>query len=166
MDANANANAKANVIVASIDKAPPDRELTEEEEEDLWPDIECECESVEQYNPQPGQSSGVLYPICIGDTIHHPGGQYRITHRLGKGGFSVVWLAHDLQRKTSVALKVMMTGPASEKEFADQRILKKATNLNKSRLNLYHDTFQLASPYNVRGKRRCLAFSIAFSSYH
>ncbi|ROW06941.1 hypothetical protein VMCG_03986 [Cytospora schulzeri] len=152
MTMDADADAGANTILASIVKASPDRELTEEEENDMFPDIEEECEAEDQYCPEPGQSSGVLFPVCIGDIIYHPGARYQIVHRLGKGGFSVVWLAHDLQRNTSVALKVMMTGPAGEKEFENQRILKRTADLDKSRLNLYQDTFHLASPYNVKGR--------------
>lgn len=137
---------------ASVDKSvSPDPDLPEDEDEAdmLWQNIEDYCEAEEQYSPQSTPTNQVIfYPICIGDRIHHPGGQYEILHRLGNGGFSVVWLARDLKRNTSVAMKVMTAGFAGEKEFANQKMLKEASNLEKSRLNLYLDTFHLESPYD------------------
>lgn len=67
----ANANANANTIIASIDKstsAEPQR--CEDDEDNVWANIECECEDEEKYELQPGGSSDVLYPICIGDVVH------------------------------------------------------------------------------------------------
>lgn len=140
----------ANASIASVEKSvDPDPQLSEAEEDDLWADIEDCCEDQERYLPQSGHSKGLLYPICIGDVIHHPEGRYQIVHRLGKGAYSVVWLALDSKHNTSVALKVMVAGADGEKEFANQRMLKEAANLDKSRLNLYQDSFLLASPYNT-----------------
>ena len=142
-----------NPRIASIQKNfDPDPELSENDESDLWGDLEDCCESEEQYVPQSANSKGVLYPICIGDIIHHPEGRYEIVHRLGKGAYSVVWLARDLKRNTCVAFKVMVAGVIGEKEFLNQHMLKKAQHLDASRLNLYTDTFLLPSPYNATGK--------------
>ncbi|KAF2760150.1 kinase-like protein [Pseudovirgaria hyperparasitica] len=43
------------------------------------------------------------YPICIGNTLAQ---RYRIEHKLGHGGFSTVWMAHDVLTNTDVALKI------------------------------------------------------------
>ncbi|KAK2601386.1 hypothetical protein N8I77_010841 [Diaporthe amygdali] len=142
-----------NPRIASIQKNfDPDPQLSENDESDLWGDLEDCCESEEQYVPQSANSKGALYPICIGDIIHYPDGRYEIVHRLGKGAYSVVWLARDLKRNICVALKVMVAGSIGEKEFLNQHMLKKALHLDTSRLNLYKDTFLLPSPYNATGK--------------
>lgn len=60
----------------------------------------------------------------------------------------MVWLARDLMRNESVAIKIMVEGAAGEKKFANQKILKEAGNFGHSGLNLYQDTFLLESPYN------------------
>lgn len=137
-----------NPRIASIQKNfDPDPQLSENDESDLWGDLEDCCESEEQYNPQSANSKGVLYPFCIGDIIHHPEGRYEIVHRLGKGAYSVVWLARDLKHNICVAFKVMVAGSIGEQEFLNQHMLKRVPQLDGSRLNLYKDTFLLLSPY-------------------
>lgn len=139
--------------VASIQKCSnPDPQLSERDEDYLWGDLQDCCESEEQYEPQSADSEGALYSICIGDIIRHPEGCYEIVHRLGKGAYSVVWLARDLRLNTCVALKVMVAGSVGEREFLNQQMLKEAPNLDTSHFNLYKDTFLLTSPYNVSGK--------------
>lgn len=139
--------------IAFIQKSfDPDPQLSENDESDLWGDLEDCCESEEQYVPQSANSKGMLYPICIGDIIHYPEGRYQIVHRLGKGAYSVVWLARDLKRNICVAFKVMVSGSIGEKEFLNQHMLKKALHLDISRLNLYMDTFLLPSPYDATAK--------------
>ena len=71
--------------------------VTTEEEEG---DIEYYCEDSSRYN---SEASRAFYPICIGEILSD---RYRIDHKLGHGGFSTVWLAYDLEKKTVVALKV------------------------------------------------------------
>ena len=39
-----------------------------------------------------GYQTGGYHPVTIGDTF---GGQYKIIHKLGFGGFATVWLARD-----------------------------------------------------------------------
>ncbi|KAF4442337.1 hypothetical protein F53441_11765 [Fusarium austroafricanum] len=50
---------------------------------------------------------GSYYPICIGNVL---AGRYRIVHKLDHGGFSVVWMAHDMHCKKDVALKITIPG--------------------------------------------------------
>jgi hypothetical protein len=66
----------------------------EEEVEDL----EENAEPLLLYFQQP-----FYYPICIGNVLAQ---RYRIEHKLGHGGFSTVWMAHDIVTKKDVALKV------------------------------------------------------------
>lgn len=140
--------------IASIQKnLDPDPQLSDYHESNLWGELEDRCESEERYDPQTAANSkGLLFPICIGDVIHHPEGRYQIVHRLGKGAYSVVWLARDLKHNICVAFKVMVAGSIGEKEFLNQHMLKKASQLHASSLNLYKDTFLLPSPYNATGK--------------
>lgn len=140
-------------IIASIQKnfdADPQR--SDDQEDTLWGELEDSCESEEQYDPTSPNTKGALYPICIGDIIHHPEGRYEIVHRLGKGAYSVVWLAWDMKRSVCVAFKVMVAGSIGEKEYLNQHLLKKALHQNTSHLNLYKDTFLLPSPYDTIGE--------------
>lgn len=52
-----------------------------------------------------------FHPIHIGD--HLDGGRYRIVHKLGHGGFSVVWLAYDSLESIWVALKIVAASDSS-----------------------------------------------------
>lgn len=54
-------------------------------------------ESLEKYRP------GGYHPIMIGDMLHD---RYRIVDKLGFGGYSTVWLAHDSLLGHYVAVKV------------------------------------------------------------
>lgn len=54
-------------------------------------------ETLEKYEP------GGYHPVMVGDILH---GRYHITDKLGQGGYSIVWLAHDTHLKQYVALKV------------------------------------------------------------
>ncbi|KAF5609033.1 cmgc kinase [Fusarium pseudoanthophilum] len=61
-------------------------------------DVEDACEPVDRYE------EGLYLPICIGEVIAD---RYRIEHKLGHGGFSTVWMAHDMDKGKDVALKIM-----------------------------------------------------------
>lgn len=64
------------------------------EEEYNWIDG---VESLEKYRP------GGYHPVMIGDMLH---GRYRIVDKLGFGGHSTIWLAHDTHFEQYVAIKV------------------------------------------------------------
>lgn len=106
---------------------------TETEEED----IEEIAEPFHMYNKK--EASRVFYPVCIGEVLDK---RYCITHKLGHGGFSTVWLARDLENKTDVALKIMASGKSRELEVQMQEeILQSVQNI--SHLVTYLATFSL-----------------------
>lgn len=96
-------------------------------------DIEDESEDTLQY------LMGYFYPVCIGDLFNQ---RYQVIHKLGRGGFSTVWLAHDLETGKDVALKVLSsTGQAKEYE-THQNIAQRVQDC--SRLVLCQDQFVLS----------------------
>jgi hypothetical protein len=62
--------------------------------------------------------SGLYFPIRIGDVLDQ---RYHIEHKLGHGSYSTVWLAHDVQKKRAVALKIIVSGNAGEDEYNMQK---------------------------------------------
>ena len=52
-----------------------------------------EGEEIAKYRP------GGYHPVCLGDTFKN--GRYKIHHKLGRGGFSTVWLARDKKYATA-----------------------------------------------------------------
>ncbi|KAJ5384136.1 hypothetical protein N7517_002047 [Penicillium concentricum] len=63
------------------------------------------------------ETPNVFYPIYLGEVLNE---RYLIEHKLGFGGGSTVWMAHDLQEKREVALKVMGLGDWGENEYRMQ----------------------------------------------
>ena len=81
----------------------------------------------------------VFYPICLGEVLND---RYLIEHKLGAGGFSTVWMAHDLVEKKDVAIKVMARGSYGDHEiFIQDEILR--TVKDTSHLVTYQMTFIL-----------------------
>ncbi|KAK0111552.1 hypothetical protein ONS95_001903 [Cadophora gregata] len=74
-------------------------------------DVEDESEPLERYY------RGIYYPVCIGEVL---AGRYRIEHKLGWGGYSTVWMAHDSQCHRDVALKILIPGQKGEYEYQIQ----------------------------------------------
>ncbi|KAK8064515.1 protein kinase [Apiospora phragmitis] len=50
---------------------------------------------------------GGYHPVMVDDLLHR---RYRIVDKLGHGGYSTIWLAHDEQTTRYVALKVSISG--------------------------------------------------------
>src|ERR1700712_5562700 len=78
-----------------------------DEENERW-DIEDHSEPIERYR---GLSQ--YYPVCVGEVLVQ---RYRIEHKLGHGGFSTVWMAHDIFQGKNVALKICVAGKQGEHE--------------------------------------------------
>ncbi|KAJ5691567.1 kinase domain-containing protein [Penicillium malachiteum] len=77
--------------------------------------------------------------IRLGEVLNE---RYLIERKLGHGGFSTVWMAHDLQERTDVALKVMSLGGYDENETRIQAEIKQNEE-DKSHLVVYLDKFLL-----------------------
>lgn len=58
-----------------------------------------------------------------------------------------MWSAWDSKLNICITLKVMIAGSTGEREFLNQQMLKEASHLKTSYINLYKDTFLLTSPY-------------------
>lgn len=96
---------------------------------------------------------GLYYPICIGETLAD---QYRIEHKLGHGGFSTVWMAHDMLGKRDVALKIMTPGESGEREYEMQRRVIEVVQ-DTSHLTVYQNTFFLCGSH---GNHRVLVLPL------
>lgn len=53
---------------------------------------------------------GGYHPVAIDEVLHD---RYRIVDKLGHGGYSTVWLAHDSQHDHLVAVKIGISGSSS-----------------------------------------------------
>ncbi|OOO07439.1 hypothetical protein OAory_01039390 [Aspergillus oryzae] len=69
-------------------------------------DEELDLEEVVEpwYNYDIKETSHVFHPICLGEVLN---GRYLVGNKMGSGGGSTVWMAHDFQETKDVALKVM-----------------------------------------------------------
>ncbi|KAI9158081.1 putative serine/threonine-protein kinase clkA [Paramyrothecium foliicola] len=107
-----------------------------DEDSDGFDDVECHAEPAERYEPG---STYEYYPVSIGLVVS---GRYKVIHKLGHGGFSTVWMAHDLSKKKDVALKFMVSRPGAENEYRMQNeIIRRVKDV--SGLVTFIDTFEL-----------------------
>lgn len=116
------------------------------EHEDML-DVYDNAESMFSYDVQPWYCPTVL------GTVEHD--RSRIEHKLGHGGFSTVWLAHDLRTKTDVALKISVAVAANghllpERELNEWNIHNEIRRnvQDKSHLLIASKTFTFARPVN------------------
>lgn len=99
-------------------------------------DLEENAEETIYYYQQP-----FYYPIRIGMVLAQ---RYRIEHKLGHGGFSTVWMAHDTIRKEDVALKVpTLTSNTVDSELAIHNEIRSRVK-DSSKLLLSHDSFSVS----------------------
>ncbi|KAF1828558.1 kinase-like protein [Decorospora gaudefroyi] len=100
------------------------------------------------------------YPICIGNVLAQ---RYRIEHKLGHGGFSTVWMAHDILTKKDVALKVTtLARDAADPESTMHNEIRRRVR-DTSKLLLSREAFSLPSP---NGHYRVLVFPLRGPSLH
>lgn len=99
-------------------------------------DIEDESEDPQQY------LSGYYYPVFIGDVLNQ---RYQVVHKLGRGGFSTVWLAYDRESGKDVALKILASAAlvSAAKEYEIHLTLSQRLQ-DHSRLILCQDHFVLS----------------------
>jgi hypothetical protein len=96
-------------------------------------DVEDASEPLERYD------QGLYYPVRIGEVL---AGRYRIEHKLGWGGYSTVWMAHDVQYGKDVALKIMIPGEKGEYEYQMQNEILRTVR-DTSHLVIHEDSFLL-----------------------
>ncbi|KAH8429770.1 uncharacterized protein LDX57_007442 [Aspergillus melleus] len=100
-------------------------------------DLEWIAEPWDQYDKK--RTPHVFYPVRLGDLINE---RYLVEHKLGHGGFSTVWMAHDLRDNRDVALKIMLAGDSGDDEIRIQdEIVHNVRDV--SHLITYLDTFLL-----------------------
>ncbi|CAD8211168.1 unnamed protein product [Paramecium pentaurelia] len=58
------------------------------------------------------------HPVSIGDKFHN--GRFQVIQKLGWGHFSTVWLAHDKQSETHVALKIQKSKQSYQESAIDE----------------------------------------------
>jgi len=106
-----------------------------------------------------GYQVGGYHPVTIGDIV---GGQYKIIHKLGFGGFATVWLARDTEAQMYVALKIIT---ASDSKHAAGNELKTLEHLAKyaerpggSFVDVPIEDFWITGP---NGKHLCIVSEVA-----
>lgn len=128
--------------------------VNSDDEEDVE-DLEENAEPLLLYFQQP-----FYYPICIGNVLDQ---RYRIEHKLGHGGFSTVWMAHDIVTKKDVALKVTtLARDAADRESTMHNEIRRRVQ-DTSKLLLSREAFSLPSP---NGHHRVLVFPLRGPSLH
>ncbi|RDL30146.1 uncharacterized protein BP5553_10424 [Venustampulla echinocandica] len=100
---------------------------------DDYDEVEFYAEPLQRYR------EFLYYPICIGEVLVQ---RYRIVHKLGHGGFSTVWMAHDIHEKRDVALKILISGQDGSYEQLMQNKIIQAVQ-DTSHLITYQATFYL-----------------------
>ena len=99
-------------------------------------------ESLERYKP------GGYHPVSIGDCIN---GRYTVVDKLGFGGYSTVWLAHETSASRYVALKIA-TADANTLSLLEVQIIKELSSndthrsVGRDSLMTISESFQLEGP--------------------
>jgi serine/threonine-protein kinase SRPK3 len=95
---------------------------------------------------------GGHHPINLGDVVRD---KFMIIHKLGNGGFAIVWLARNLEKHKYVALKILRAD-APDREI---KILKQIESAVRStRIAHLYETFMLSGP---NGVHQCLVLDLA-----
>ncbi|KAJ5812377.1 hypothetical protein N7474_008678 [Penicillium riverlandense] len=101
--------------------------------------------------------SGGYHPVTIGDTFKED--RYKTHHKLGWGGFSTVWLAHDKDRNQWVSLKIMTADSHESRELQNLKFLER--NSEESLCSHYIvrllDSFSHEGP---NGILQCLVYEL------
>lgn len=105
--------------------------------EDEALDLKAVVEPLYEYTIEHTQR--VFYPICLGEVLNE---RYLIEHKLGFGGGSTVWMAHDLQDNRDVALKVLALGEWGDHKLCMQNEITQNVQ-DTSHLVTYITTFLL-----------------------
>ena len=128
------------VTVTTISQYPQDHEedfgdFTTDQLETA--EIVHESEPWDNYNPK--AVTRLFYPLRLGELLN---GRYLVEHKLGHGGFSTVWMAHDIHENKDVALKILSLGGYDMNETRIQAEIQQHVQ-DKSHLVVTLDTFLL-----------------------
>ena len=114
-------------------------------------------EDIYRYEP------GGYHPTHLGDTFQN--GRYKILHKLGSGGFSMVWLARDQLNMQYVALKICIA-QASYDNLRETTVLaylqqRPSTHPGRSHISFLIDEFEVDGP---NGSHVCLVYEVTGSN--
>lgn len=98
-------------------------------------------EDLDEYEP------GGLHPTHLGDLLD---GRYKVVHKLGQGGYGMVWLCRDTKENKWRAVKIL-AAEASTKDCADLRVgslfsTSGNTDISHSRVAFALDHFWMDGP--------------------
>ncbi|KAI1735891.1 serine protein kinase [Xylaria scruposa] len=132
----------------SISPPPTPPSKGPNKDERRFKEITSPCEWVEDYHP------GGYHPVTLGDIFKD--GQYKVIRKLGEGGYSTVWLAHDLRNNIYVALKIMVSEISeSTNESQILRHLFQVAPEGAKHITQLIDEFEHCGP---NGVHKCLIF--------
>ncbi|KAI8631872.1 serine/threonine-protein kinase SRPK3 [Xylariaceae sp. FL1651] len=108
-------------------------------------DMGTPCESVYSYRP------GGFHPVHLDDVLND---RYRVTRKLGYGGYATVWLAVDSLTSTHVALKIHAADLDTSNELSIQQhlITNSSQDPDSDFVLLFSESFILQGP---NGKHLC-----------
>jgi serine/threonine protein kinase len=111
-------------------------------EDEEWDSDELEeHDEIEAYSePVSGYDKSLYYPLTIGEVLHE---RYEIVHKLGWGGCSTVWMAHDTKERKYVALKILTAAERGHTHGESDTINEHLQRQRKPNLVTYHKTFAL-----------------------
>lgn len=112
-----------------------------------------EYEWIEGVEPLALYEPGGYHPVMVDDLLHR---RYRIVDKLGHGGYSTIWLAHDEQDTRYVALKIGISGQMLPRR--EPSILRTLSGSVSSGQEITHEVFdasttlpEILDVFNVRG---------------
>ncbi|KAF8458760.1 kinase-like domain-containing protein [Kalaharituber pfeilii] len=128
----------------------PSADLPEGHDQYRFVGLSDPTEWIEEYRP------GGFHPVHLGDEFDN--GTYKILRKLGYGGYSTVWLAHDVKNSGYVALKILQaSAPDSE-----LRVLSHLSNGDPLHEGFNHVFNILKHFYHIgpNGKHLCLVTEV------
>lgn len=75
-----------------------------------------DVEDLHRYRP------GGYLPLQVGDSLAD--GRYQLVGKLGRGGYSTIWLARDCHEARYVAVKVLTADASSHSSSSEVRVLR------------------------------------------
>lgn len=113
-------------------------------------------EEVEDYRP------GGLHPVHLGDLLGNEG-RYRIVHKLGNGGFGLVWLCRDTVENKWRALKILQAQDSTE-DCADFKICKMSDEMDPEEKQLHNSHIAFPTDYfwldGPNGRHLCVVMPL------